>query len=139
MIKEKQNNKEKKDFRKAVKVVNKLNPLQKSKHNFWINGLEKGSNFFHYIYMLGKGIFYVIVFITCLLFWSNTYFNNLESGYLAFSNMALVMLYIFRLCMYLIVGGLLFKYFCLFLSLFLNKKEEDVILKEGVKKYVNSK
>lgn len=109
---------------------------KKSKHNFWINGLESGSNFFHYIYKLGSGIFFVIVFITCFYFWSNYYLTNLDNPVI--NQASLFFIWLFRLCMYLIVGGLIFKYFCLFLSQYLNKKEEDAILKEGVKKFIKN-
>jgi hypothetical protein len=105
-----------------------------SKHNFWINGLEKGSNFFHYVFKLGSGLFFVLVFLTCILFWQNYYLVNIENQILV--NFALFFQSLFNLIFYLIVGGLIFKYFCYYLSIFLQSREEKVILKEGVKKFI---
>lgn len=116
-----------------IKKPNNKNNEIKSKHNFWINGLEKGSNFFHYIRKLGSGLFYVVVFITCLFFWS-LYYISVED--LALSQIGLFFILMFRLVMYLVVGGLLFEYFCFYLSRYLSNREEKKILNVGVKKYL---
>lgn len=112
-------------------ITLKGKPEVKFKHNPWINGLEKGSNFFHYIYKLGSGIFFVAIFITCVYFWGNYYLTNLDNPVI--TQASLFSLYLFRLCMFFIVGGLIFKYFCLFLSQLLDERERKEILKGAIK------
>jgi len=111
---------------------------QKSRHNPWIDGLEKGMNFFHYTYKLGAGIFYVLVFITCLWFWA-TYALGFPDETRNFLGVAALMIFLFRLIMFFVAGGLIFKFFCYYLSVFLSNKEERELLKEGREKYVNNK
>lgn len=125
------------NFCSSVKknIILKSETERKSKHNFWIEGLEKGSDFFQYIFKLGAGIFYVVAFITLSWFWSS-YLLGFPNETKFFSGVAILMLFLLRLVMFLVLGGLLFKYFCLFLAMFLRNKEEKVLLREGRKKYL---
>jgi hypothetical protein len=106
---------------------------KKSRHNFWIDGLEKGTSFFGYIFSLGFGLFYAVTFLTLVYFWLEYYTSNINTPLLA--NFALTFLLILKLCGFLIIFGLIFKYFCYYLSIFLSHKEEKKLLEVGKKKY----
>ncbi|HUS50830.1 MAG TPA: hypothetical protein VMZ91_11745, partial [Candidatus Paceibacterota bacterium] len=72
----------------------------KSKHNNWIGGFEKGSEFFNYMFTIGKYLFYATTFITCLTFWILIY-SLAITQFENFQPLSLVMIYSFRLILVL--------------------------------------
>ena len=106
-----------------------------SKHNNLIDGLISGGNFFGSIYKLGRGLFLVITFLTVYWVWATFYVENL-SEMNAMVDISLLMLSMLKLCMWFIIIGLLFKYFCIFLADFLYQGEVKELLKIARRKYL---
>lgn len=100
--------------------------MKKSKHNYWIDGLEKGTNFFEWIQVFGYAFIFLILIFSAGLF---LVFFAIEHP--EYANMVVLLLKVLRFGVWMFAIGFIFKYLCGTIANILSEKEMEAIEKEA--------